>query len=133
MRLRIGNCSFGKGRETFLLKRRTKAVEKGTFRRRWEQRTSTAVKGIAISYFHLENPLNMHETIAYLMQLAEANLFPFFRSFSLSCSCFFPTYSPPFSLSLSLPVSLLRSFVRSSDFVQTKRPKAVFKLHFERR
>ena len=47
------------------------------------------------------------------MQLAEANLFPFFRSFSLSCSCFFPTFSLSLSLSLCLFIAFVRSFVRS--------------------
>lgn len=61
-------------------------------------------EGIAISYFHLEDSLNMHETIAYLMQLAEANLFPSFP-FQLA-PVFFPQLVPPF-----LPLVLLVSFV----------------------
>lgn len=67
-------------------------------------------EGIAISYFHLEDSLNMHETIAYLMQLAEANLFPSFP-FQLA-PVFFPSnlflLPPPVPILLAL---LLVSFV----------------------
>lgn len=64
-------------------------------------------EGIAISYFHLEDSLNMHETIAYLMQLAEANLFPSFP-FQLA-PVFFPSNLFPL-----LP--LFSSFSLSSSF-----------------
>lgn len=77
-------------------------MEKETLRGRREEERSgrrRMEEGIAISYFHLEDSLNMHETIAYLMQLAEANLFPSFP-FQLAPVFFSPTCSfPPFSFS----------------------------------
>lgn len=87
---------------TFPLKGRKSEVEKETLRGRREEERSgrrRMEEGIAISYFHLEDSLNMHETIAYLMQLAEANLFPSFP-FQLAPVFFSPTCSsPPFSFS----------------------------------
>lgn len=82
---------------TFPLKGRKSEVEKETLRGRREEERSgrrRMEEGIAISYFHLEDSLNMHETIAYLMQLAEANLFPSFP-FQLAPVFFSPTCSSP--------------------------------------
>lgn len=75
---------------------------------------------MAISYSHLEEPLNMHETIAYLMQLAEANLL-LFLYFSI-CLCYFflfflsVLYVVSKTLSLSYPFSLSLSLSRSARF-----------------
>lgn len=100
---------------TFPLKGRKSEVEKETLRGRREEERSgrrRMEEGIAISYFHLEDSLNMHETIAYLMQLAEANLFPSFP-FQLAPVFFSPTCSfPPILLLL---VSFASPYPRGAE------------------
>lgn len=59
----------------FVLRSSGKTEESQGGGRVGRERERLSSEGMTISYSHLEDSLNMHETIAYLMQLAEASLF----------------------------------------------------------
>lgn len=89
----------------FVLRSSGKTEESQGGGREDRERERLSSEGMTISYSHLEDSLNMHETIAYLMQLAEASLFSFSLSAYSSVIFFIPF------LSLHIPGCLATAFV----------------------